>query len=96
MADNESPLRTVIQKSINTKPSGNLLSYYYISYYFKYPEEKFKKQVRAMSTNSLFLPHKVIYHIEVAFSSHYVIHIALKKKGLRRQSPRTPKNYFSV
>jgi len=46
--------------------------------------------LRAMSTNSLFLPHKVMYHIAVAKCYLYVIHSFMwKKKGIRRHSPET-------
>jgi len=47
-----------------------------------------EKCTRAMSTNSLFLLHKVMYHIAVAFSKRDVIHNFMwKKKRVRRHSP---------
>jgi len=47
-------------------------------------------QFRAMSTNSLFLPHIVMYHIALAKCYRYVIHNFMwKKKGVRRRSPKS-------
>jgi len=46
--------------------------------------------LRTTSTNSLFLPHKVIYHIEVAFSIH---NFMWKKKGVHRHSPKFHGNF---
>jgi len=43
--------------------------------------------VRAVSTTSLFLPHKVMCHIKVEFSYRYVIlNFMWKKKGGRRHT----------
>jgi len=43
------------------------------------------KSLRAMSTNSLFLPHKVMYHIALGKCYHYVTHnfMWMKKRVLR-------------
>jgi len=46
------------------------------------------KRLRAVSTTSLFLPHKVKYHIAVAKCYFYVTHNFMwKKKRGRRHSP---------
>jgi len=48
-----------------------------------------------MSTNSLFLPHKVMYHIALAKCYRYVTHNFMwKKKEVRRHSPNSNTSVF--
>jgi len=58
-------------------------------FFLKKGRSKLISSLRAMWTNSLFLPRKIMYHIALAKCYRYVIYNFMwKKKGGRRHSPK--------
>jgi len=68
---------------------AGIITYHSYKNHFNVSISVLEVGVRAMSTNSLFLPHKVMYHIAVAKCYVYVIlNFMWKKKRVRRHSPK--------